>query len=216
MAYIHLEEATMIEIKSKKIFSEIYDSMDLSLPYRSPLGNLSLQIIYQYGLMANKVDGMAAEAGVYSGYSLYTLAHVFDREIHAFDSFEGLPEPIDIDGDHVRKGGFSMSLDMVKERLSFTDKVIYHKGFFKDILSQVDPELRFAYAFCDVDLYQSVIECFEFFYPRMNPGGILFFDDCYCDHTPGARIAIDEMLALYEVKDAFKIGVFVVVEVKND
>lgn len=202
----------MNKVAPKKFFSDIYDDMDMKSIYRSPLGKTSLHIIYQYGLMANKVDGLAAEAGVFGGYSLQVLAHVFDREIHAFDSWCGLPEVLDIDGKHVRVRGFAASIDLVKERLSFTDKVVYHKGFFSDVFPTINSELRFSYVFCDVDLYQSHKECFEFFYPRMNPGGVLIFDDYFCTHTPGAKLAIDEMLALYKPKKVYNNKCFVVVE----
>jgi Macrocin-O-methyltransferase (TylF). len=29
----------------------------------------------------------------------------------------------------------------------------------------------------DVDLYQSTLDCLEFFYPRLNPGGIIVTHD---------------------------------------
>ena len=113
----------------------------------------------------------------------------------------------------MHKGGFTASIDLIKERLSFTDKVIYHHGFFNETFPDIDKSIRFNYAFCDVDLYQSVLECFEFFYPRMNPGGVLFFDDCFCEHTPGAKIAIDEIVESHPELNVYVTGGFVVFDI---
>lgn len=197
----------------KPSFEKLYDSLDLSLPYRTPLTKASLQLIYQYGLMANKVAGHAAEAGVYSGASLFLLANVFGGIIHAFDSWEGLPELSVQDQVFVRQGGFSYDLEKVQERLSFTDRIVYHKGFFCDTFDKVSRDIRFSYVFCDVDLYTSVNECFRFFYPRMSRGGIMFFDDYYCSHTPGVKIAVNEMIVVYGISNAYRELGFVVIEV---
>lgn len=200
----------MIKRDFKQSFSELFDRM---LPYETPLDKKSLELIYQYGLMANKVGGVAAEAGVYSGTSLYVLANIFDGEIHVFDSFKGLPELTSQDQGIMTEGQFAYPLFMLKKRLHFTDKIIYHEGFFVDTFPVVDPTIKFSYVFCDVDLYQSALECFEFFYPKMNPGGVLIFDDCFCDRTPGAKLAIDEMIVEYNVTEVYQEGCFVVIEV---
>ena len=31
--------------------------------------------------------------------------------------------------------------------------------------------------YVDVDIYASVLSCCEFFFPRLNPGGVMVFDD---------------------------------------
>lgn len=200
----------MIKRDFKPSFGELFDTL---LPYVTPLNRKSLELIYQYALMANKVDGVAAEAGVYTGTSLYILAKVFDGEIHAFDSFQGIPALTDEDKDILQKGQFSYPLHMVKKRLHFTNRIVYYEGFFSDTFPTVDRAIRFSYVFCDVDLYQSTLECFRFFYPKMNPGGVLILDDYFCNHTPGSRAAIDEMIADYEITEVYQEGCFVVIEV---
>lgn len=203
----------MIKREPKPSFSELFDTLDMSLPDRTPLHRRDLEIIYQYGLMANKVNGVAAEAGVFSGSSLFVLANVFDGEIHAFDSWKGLPGLSNEDQGMMSEGYFAYDVGKVKEKLSFTDKVIYHEGLFSETFFRVDRDLRFSYAFCDVDRYSSVNECFNFFYPRMTPGGVLIFDDYFCLHTPGAKAAIDEMFVTYGVASAHQERSFVVIEV---
>jgi O-methyltransferase len=47
----------------------------------------------------------------------------------------------------------------------------------------------------DADLYTSVRECCEFFWPRMVNGGVVVFDDYGFSNCPGAKKAIDEYFA---------------------
>ena len=46
-----------------------------------------------------------------------------------------------------------------------------------------------------VDIRQSVLDCCEFVYPRMVPGGVLVFDDYGFLTCPGARAAVDEFFS---------------------
>jgi len=47
----------------------------------------------------------------------------------------------------------------------------------------------------DVDIYQSVKDCCEFFYPRLHAGGVMLFDDYGKWTCPGAKLAVDEFFA---------------------
>jgi hypothetical protein len=57
-------------------------------------------------------------------------------------------------------------------------------------------------AYIDCDLYEPTLECCEFFYRRLNPGGVMLFHD-YCGAEPdlpqgvkvpftGVKKAVDE------------------------
>ena len=46
----------------------------------------------------------------------------------------------------------------------------------------------------DVDLYGPTHDSIEFFYPRLNKGGIIVCDDYMHNTCPGATKAIDEFL----------------------
>ena len=46
----------------------------------------------------------------------------------------------------------------------------------------------------DVDLYEPTLASLAFFYPRMNPGGVMVCDDYGFTTCPGATKAVDEFL----------------------
>jgi O-methyltransferase len=47
----------------------------------------------------------------------------------------------------------------------------------------------------DADIYQSVKDSCTFFYPRLESGGIMVFDDYGFPSCPGARKAVDEFFS---------------------
>ena len=48
---------------------------------------------------------------------------------------------------------------------------------------------KFSFVYLDVDLYQSTKDSLEFFYPRMNTGGVILSHDY---QYPGVRQAFDD------------------------
>ncbi len=47
----------------------------------------------------------------------------------------------------------------------------------------------------NADLYASTLECCEFFYKKMVPGGMMLFDDYLVPDTPGVKKAVDEFFS---------------------
>ena len=54
---------------------------------------------------------------------------------------------------------------------------------------------RFSFVHIDMDIYTSIRSACEFFYERMQPGGVLLFDDYGYPSCPGARKAVDEFFS---------------------
>lgn len=154
-------------------------------------------ILYQLGRQAASIPGDVAEVGVYKGGTAMLLSRTFaatGKDVHLFDTFLGMP-PTDPEKDLHRAGDFSdTSLDAVKDYLSEFDNVKFYPGRFPDTAAGLRDN-RFAMTHIDVDIYQSVNDCMEFFYPRLAPGGIMVFDDYGFVTCPGAKQAVDEFFA---------------------
>ena len=152
--------------------------------------------LYQFTCTVASVPGDVAELGVFRGGSAKLLSRVLARtaetkRLHLFDTFEGLPVH-DPRRDAHREGDLAdTSFDEVQAYLGDCGQVEFHKGLFSDTLPEV-ADKHFCLAHVDADLYASVRECCEFFYPRMSGGGILIFDDYGFVSCPGAREAVDE------------------------
>jgi len=164
---------------------------------RSVVGRKGCFMLYQLVRHAIGMDGDIAEVGVYKGGTAKLIAKVAagtTKTVHLFDTFSGMP-PTDITKDLHKEGDFSDApLDDVKMYLKDCSNVRFYPGFFPATSDNVS-DLQFCFVHIDVDIYKSVADCCEFFYPRMVKGGIMVFDDYGSLSCPGAKTAIDEFFA---------------------
>ena len=146
--------------------------------------------------LTGHVAGDTAECGAFNGASSYLICDSIrgrDKEHHVFDSFEGLSEPLEHDGHGWRKGSLRCSEDVCRENLKDFHFVSYYKGWIPERFHEVQ-ERTFSFVHVDVDLYQPTKDSMEFFYPRLETGGMLVCDDYGSGKCPGAYKALNEYL----------------------
>jgi hypothetical protein len=165
------------------------------------------------------IGGALVECGTWRGGSvgMMALAHLASeptpsRQIHLFDSFEGLPEPTAKDGTKAARyagGRVTGALDtidacvapLVDNRALLegsigypTELLTYHQGWFQETVPAAAPSLGpIALLRLDGDWYESTVVCLEHLYPFVPPGGVVVIDDY--GHWEGARRAVDEFVA---------------------
>lgn len=146
------------------------------------------------------VEGDIAECGVRHGRSTLFMASADNgrRDIHIFDSFEGLSDPSEKDGelDVFKKDGktrhFNIrNLDRVLKRFEAYPKINVYQGWIPERFDEI-ADRRFVLVHVDVDLYNPTLDTLEFFWPRLNPGGMVICDDYGATDYPGAQEAMDE------------------------
>lgn len=149
--------------------------------------------IYSGIIETAKIKGAIAEVGVFKGGSAHLISSAKgERELHLFDTFEGLP-PVSTQYDPLfREGTFKGSLEEVQAVLAGVQNIQFHKGLFPDSAAGLE-HLRFAFVHLDVDLYESTRSCLAWFYPRMMPGAMLISHD-FVD-AEGVRRAFREFFA---------------------
>lgn len=148
--------------------------------------------IYEAVSRTAKIDGDIAEVGLYQGGSSKIICKAKgDKCLHLFDTFEGLKDVNTIDATF-KQGQYSCSLESVKNYLKEFNNLYFYKGFFPDTAGPI-VDKKFSFVSIDVDTYNSTKNCIEFFYPRLNRGGILMSHDYF--HVHGVRKAFDEFFA---------------------
>ena len=152
-------------------------------------------MLFQFARQAAHLGGEMAEVGVYRGGTARLLARACpERLLHLFDTFSGLP-PVDPDIDLHRESEFAdSSLETVRNYLAGLENVRLHPGTFPASARELAGR-RFGFVHVDVDIYRSTVDCLDFFYPRLLPGGVMAFDDYGWEGCPGVRKALDEFLA---------------------
>lgn len=162
------------------------------------------------------IEGDVVECGVWRGGSMQTVALVLkslavsDRDIHLFDTFEGMSPPgeedLRFDGktaETLLKNGTRdqpiwayATLDDVKEGLREVgypaDRVHFHQGMVETTIPSQAPD-RISILRLDTDWYASTIHELDHLYDRLTPGGVLIIDDY--GYWRGSRQATDEFLA---------------------
>jgi len=136
-------------------------------------------IICKCLINAEKIDGAIAEIGVYRGGTSYLMANYKkDKELHLFDTFEGIPEEAITahDTQVIKAGMYPSNLDKVKRLFKKTDKVKFHPGFFPKSADTAMVD-KFSFVHLDVDTYTSTMDALKYFYNRLSKGGIIISHD---------------------------------------
>jgi O-methyltransferase len=148
--------------------------------------------VYSATIQTAKIPGPIAEVGVFQGGSARLICAVKgDRDLHLFDTFEGLPAPSQFDP-KFKSGSFAASQSQVQSLLSGFCNLHFHKGLFPASAAGME-HLRFSFVHIDVDLYKSTRACLDWFYPRLNHGGLLISHDYR--EVEGVRKAFQEFFS---------------------
>jgi O-methyltransferase len=151
--------------------------------------------IHQLCKLARNVPGDTAECGVMEGSSSYLIAKAFpDRTHHAFDSFEGCSAPSGRDNGYFFYGTLAIDLATAQRQLADCSNIAFYKGWIPNRFPEIS-DRRFAFVHIDVQQEQPTGDSLEFFYRRMNAGGIIVLDDYGFTNCPGARKVVDEFMA---------------------
>ena len=155
-------------------------------------------MLYQFLKLTGGLKGDVAEVGVYKGRTAKVLAltsEKLDKNVYLFDTFSGMPATDPGKDNFYKKGAFSdTSMSDVESFLSDCDNVTIYPGFFPETSKPVDKK-SFSFVHVDVDIYRSVLDCCEFFYPRMAKNGVMIFDDPGFSDCKGAKMAVDEFFS---------------------
>jgi O-methyltransferase len=196
---------------------ELCATVDRVLPetMTSPIKIATLIEATRY-VVRNRVPGAVVECGVWRGGSMQAVALTLlalgdsDRELHLFDTFEGMPEPSERDRRHdgepaadilarsprTGKTWAVAGLEDVRAGMAETgypgERIHFHPGRVEQTIPAEAPE-QIAILRLDTDWYESTRHELEHLYARVPAGGVVLIDDY--GYWEGARQAVDEFLA---------------------
>jgi O-methyltransferase len=154
-------------------------------------------MLRQFARAALHLPGDVAEVGVYKGGTARLFAETLrgsGKSLLLFDTFAGMPDT-DAGKDVHRAGDFAdTSLQQVRRFVGDDGYIEFFPGLFPGTAKGLTGR-TFCLVHADVDIYQSTLDCCEFFYPRLVNGGILVFDDYGYLSCPGVKSAVDHFFA---------------------
>ncbi len=197
--------------------SEIKKFIKISSQY-SMTGEKRMYALYQAILNSkiNNLEGDFVECGVWRGGNilLYSLTNSFfnlDKNIYAFDTFDGMTSPEGIDLNYQGHSASNAmkkskkkeneinihcfsSMETVKNNIlrhSNISNIKFVKGPVEQtFLKEENLPKKISVLRLDTDFYSSTKIELEILYPRLVSGGVLIIDDY--GYWRGARQAVDE------------------------
>jgi len=174
-------------------------------------------------VIANEYPGAFVECGVAKGGSSMAIAYtlldmgVSDRDLYLYDTFEGMPQPEDVDRGRFgeaaaqswrkhrkrsqRETWIEHGLDEVRANLLSTAypeaRLHFIKGMVEETLPGKAPAGAIALLRLDTDWHSSTKAEMDHLFPRLVRGGIVIVDDYY--RWTGSRKAVDEYVAEHKV-----------------
>lgn len=214
----------IVERRDRKAFSDIY------LKYKNYSmipKDIFIENLYLCKNLTS-VDGCVVECGVWRGGMIAAIADILGpyRKYYLFDSFEGLPQAKDIDGEAAinwqQDTKSPLYLDNCRAemehaenamRLSKAKRYQSIKGWFSETLPDFKPEESIAVLRLDCDWYDSTIECLNNLYKYTAKGGLIIIDDYYT--WDGCSKAVHDFLStnkLHEKINQSKKGVCYIIK----
>ena len=158
-------------------------------------------------LQGNRIEGAYLEFGSHDINTFRQALNIFGQyglppeinHYYAFDSFQGMPEPLGIDQQKIWRTGMNYTslvrfYDVCRLDLH---RITAVRGFFNKSLPnyQLPPGTSIAVAYIDVDYYSSTVDVLSFLDGKLKHGSIIVFDDWNCyyaDPNRGQRKAFRE------------------------
>jgi len=176
-------------------FMKAYDGIQSSTQV-SPERCYILQAFLRHAV---NLPGDVAECGVFKGGTALLAARTIQgsrKTLHLFDSFQGLSEATPGKDNYYKKGDFADTSEQAVRRLlaDFSDNVEFHVGWIPETFRNL-PERMYSFVHVDVDLFQPALDCCNYYYPRLVPGGAMVFDDYGFPACRGEKEAVDSFCA---------------------
>jgi macrocin-O-methyltransferase TylF-like protien len=137
-------------------------------------------------------------------------------QFHAFDSFEGLPEPTNDTSIEIwKRGALTTSeqdfMTMVRAHSIYVDRVKTIKGFYAESLTRflqrkyVDSGRKISLVNVDCDLYESATPVFDFIDPLLQEGASIYLDDLFAGHKGHPRKGVARAFLEWQQRSRWKV-----------
>lgn len=189
--------------KSKDLYKKLFAKYKSYTMIEEDFFAVNLEVCHKF----LNVEGDIVECGVWRGGMSAALAELADgkKRVHLFDSFEGLPEAKEIDGQEAMNwqrdttsptyfdnctADESFAMEAMKKSGSTNYRM--YKGWFQDTLTHYEGK-PIAILRLDGDWYDSVKICLDKLFRHVADGGVVVIDDYYT--WDGCARAVHDFLA---------------------
>jgi len=201
------------EKKGREKYLTIYNAFRsyTMIPEKTYCNNLTLIERFKH------IEGCVVECGTWRGGMVGGIAALYknNKKFYLFDSFEGLPDATDIDGDSAKKWQADIQgntyFDNCKAEMAFAEAAmqlagcknyLITKGWFNETLPHFPKDEKIAVLRLDGDGYSSTMDCLENLYDKVVTGGVVVLDDYYA--WDGCSRAVHDFLSARKLNDRIR------------
>jgi len=192
----------------------VIDDLEKSIPFFKLGAPNRAPFYYLFSLAYARNDGLWLEFGTHDGTTINLIAQIMhsygkqDNIIYGFDSFVGLPEDWEKEGDR-----HNFDLKGKPPNVPWKN-VAFVKGWFKETIpkflkntkKQLDGSLiNAAMIHIDCDIYSSCITVLEGFKDRIKPGTVIMFDEIHDGAREHPTYKEHEYKAWLEFSEKYKV-----------
>jgi hypothetical protein len=157
-----------------------------------------------------KIPGDIVEFGCWKGSNLLLMAKILEllqpntiKQVHGFDSFEGLKTFAKEDGDGLREifeNRYQGNEKLLREFIRLHGMESWVKLLVGDAMETIEkfekenPHIMFSLSFIDFDLYSPCKKALEFSDERLSVGGLIVMDEALTEAWRGEGQALREFL----------------------
>lgn len=138
------------------------------------------QVLTELSSAASVLDGDFVECGVYNGGTALSLIQNCNSTIHLFDSWEGISDLGEFDGEYYNTQKWISDIEYAKEMLISYNNAIFYKGWVPSRFNEIKDN-QISLLHLDLSLYEPTKSALEFFWDKMVSGGLVIcnFHDGY-------------------------------------
>jgi O-methyltransferase len=202
-------ESRLAYFNYKRVYTKYADRT--MIPFEAYIDNLKLA--EENG---KNINGAVVECGVWKGGMIAGISELLGgaRKYYLFDSYEGLPDASDKDGESAKNWQNNKTSEHYYDNCCSTEEVALDtmsrsgvndvhskKGWFSDTLpsNQID---SIAILRLDGDWFESTYTCLKYLYPKVVDNGIIIIDDYY--FWDGCTKAVHQYLTENNLSDRIK------------
>jgi O-methyltransferase len=134
-----------------------------------------------------------AECGVCDGLTIFfALSAAPESKAYLYDAWAPMKDESLLTSEKALAGSYSyLNVDNTKRNLArFASRTVWNKGFIPDVFSGgLNPE-RVVWLHVDLNSAKPTVQALEFFYDRVEPGGVILFDDYAWEGYEDTRAAV--------------------------
>jgi len=135
--------------------------------------------------------------GLTAAFAMHSVREKHEFKSFLYDAWDGMKSEYLLESEKVSAGCYSyLSLENTKNNLNeFSGNTVFNKGFIPDSFEKSKNPTDLVWLHIDINAAMPTKSALEYFYERIQPGGIILFDDYAWHGQFDTKVVVDEFFS---------------------